>query len=197
MLAATNPTTDVIGDTVVVIDGAYALDKQRLLGAIAIELGCKAVYQTRYPDGKRQYRVHLFGYGSDLERVDMLFTSLLVQATHGLAGAEVPLGENATAYRKAWLTGFTEAIASRLHQETERAKQRAEEQVITGASVALVLADRLSQVEAAKKRQYGKLRLAKQRTLTGQGIADGAEAGNRAELGGPRVDDGGGRRMLA
>ena len=35
-------------------------------------------------------RVHVFGYQSDLERAEMLYTSLLVQMAHGLAVAAVP-----------------------------------------------------------------------------------------------------------
>lgn len=195
MLAASDPTTDVIGDKVVVIEGSYALDKQRLLGAVANELGCKVVYRTRYPQGKRQYQVHLFGFASDLERVDMLFTSLLVQATHGLVAAQVPEWENATAYRKSWLDGFSRSIALRLYRDAERAKKQAEEKVTTGPSVALVLADRSSLVDAAKNKEYGKLRQAKERTLGGSGLYDGIQAGKRADLGVTRV--GGNRRSIS
>jgi len=37
-------------------------------------------------------RIHIFGYASDLERVDILYTSLLLQMAHGLTTTVVPVG---------------------------------------------------------------------------------------------------------
>ena len=186
MLAAADPTSDIVGDRVVTIEGSYAIDKQRLLGQVAVRLGCRAVYRAGWRNGRRTYQVHLFGYGADLERVEILFTSLLVQAANGMATAEVPYRENATAYRKTWLQGFTVAITDRLR----RTEQRAQEQATPnsgGPSVALVLASRAGQVGAALNRSYPKLKTTPTRRLHGSGTSDGYVAGQRADLGGTRI----------
>jgi hypothetical protein len=51
----------------------------------------------------------------------LLFTSLLVQAAHGLATAGVPWDEHPAAFRRSWLVGFTEAVRARLVR-TERSR---------------------------------------------------------------------------
>ncbi|MFD6636743.1 DUF2786 domain-containing protein [Micromonospora chalcea] len=196
MLAASDPTLDVIGDKIVVIEGNYALDKQRLLDSVAQALGAKCVLRTRYPNGKRQYQVHIFAYGSDLERIEMLFTSLLVQVANGLAQAQAPYWENPTTFRKSWIDGFRIAIYHRLREAEERAKKQAEESAKPGGpSVALVLVDRAQLVKAKRDQEYGKLSKSRQRTLNGSGVRAGYQAGQRADLGGTRV--GGGRRSLS
>ena len=88
LLAARDPATDPVGDRVVEVVAPYARDKAGLLAAVADPLRCRCV-RRREGTG---FAMHLFGFASDLERVELLFTSLLVQAAHGLAGAEVPAG---------------------------------------------------------------------------------------------------------
>lgn len=88
LLAARDPATDPVGDRVVEVVAPYARDKAGLLAAVAAPLRCRCV-RRRHGSG---FAMHLFGFASDLERVDLLFTSLLVQAAHGLAGAVVPVG---------------------------------------------------------------------------------------------------------
>ncbi|MGV9980843.1 DUF2786 domain-containing protein, partial [Micromonospora wenchangensis] len=107
LLAARDPTTDPVGDRVVDVVAPYARDKAGLLAAVADPLRCRCV---RRPDGSG-FTLHLFGFASDLERVDLLFTSLLVQAAHGLAGTAVPPGEQPAAFRRSWLAGFARVIA--------------------------------------------------------------------------------------
>jgi hypothetical protein len=41
-------------------------------------------------DGAAARPVDMFGYGSDIERTDVLYTSVLVQMSHGLVVAVVP-----------------------------------------------------------------------------------------------------------
>ena len=56
----------------------------------------------------------MFGYGSDLERVEMLYTSLLVQMAHGLAKAHGPAQHPKHA-------GLAAELAARLHVGRDRA----------------------------------------------------------------------------
>ncbi|MEU4779693.1 DUF2786 domain-containing protein [Micromonospora sp. NPDC023633] len=178
LLAARDPATDPVGDRVVEVVAPYARDKAGLLAAVADPLRCRCV---RRQEGAG-FAMHLFGFASDLERVELLFTSLLVQAAHGLVGAEVPAGAHVAAFRRSWLAGFAQVIGMRLRAAEAGAVAEA------GApSVALVLADRSDRVRHRVAEVYPRLRTAAPRRLAGGGFGSGAEAGHRADLGGRGV----------
>ena len=60
-------------------------------------------------------RIHIFGFASDIERTDVLYTSLLLQMWHGLDGAEVAgWSRSPRAWRRSWLLGFASAVVSRV-----------------------------------------------------------------------------------
>ncbi len=190
LLAASDPDSDVVGDRVVVLDAPYARDKASLLSGIAHELRCRGVLRTRYPGGAKELSVHLFGHDSDLLRTDVLYTSLLVQASVGMARVPVPVGESVAAFRRSWLAGFTNAVVRRLAAAESKAAGEAERDRGTGASqasVALVLADRTVAVDDALTREYPRLRSGRRRSLSGSGMAQGWAAGQRADLGGGRL----------
>jgi hypothetical protein len=190
LLAQADPDSDVVGDRVVVLDPPYALDKAGLLSGVALELRCRAVQRVRYVDGVKQLSLHLFGYESDLLRAELLYTSLLLQATSTLARIPVPYAESVAAFRRSWLAGFTAAVARRLREAEQRAEARAEDHRphSSGRSVALVLADRSVAVTAAVEDEYPHLRRVKARQLSGSGGRSGWLAGQRADLGtGSRV----------
>lgn len=189
LLAQSDPTSDVVGDRVVLLDPPYALDKAGLLGQVALKLRCRAVHRTRYPDGVKELSVHLFGYESDLLRAELLYTSLLLQATSLLARTPTPSGENVAAFRRSWLAGFTSAISRRLTEAEDRAASRADAQAREqGSSMALVLADRSAMVDSAVADEYPRLRRGRTRALSGSGGRAGWAAGQRADLGaGPTV----------
>ncbi|PSK66517.1 hypothetical protein B0E53_01533 [Micromonospora sp. MH33] len=178
LLAAREPATDPVGDRVVEVVAPYARDKSGLLAAVAEPLRCRCV-RRRQGSG---FDLHLFGFASDLERVELLFTSLLVQAAHGLAGAAVPAGEHPAAFRRTWLAGFAQVVAERLR--TAEAGAVAES---AAPSVALVLADRSDRVQRRLAEVYPRLRTAPRRRLAGSGFGPGAAAGRRADLGGTGV----------
>jgi hypothetical protein len=191
LLAEAAPGSDVVGDRVVVLDAPYALDKANLLSGVATALRCQAVQRTRHDAGGKQLSMHLFGYDSDLVRAEVLYTSLLLQATSALQRSVAPPGEHLAAYRRSWLAGFTSAVVRRLLESEERAARDAEvamdDQAPTSRSVSLVLADRSVAVRSARDREYPHLRTASARTLSGSGGRSGYLAGQRADLGGTRV----------
>ncbi|MFP5253897.1 MAG: DUF2786 domain-containing protein [Actinomycetes bacterium] len=209
LLAEEIPDSDVVGDRVVVMDAPYALDKATLLSSIAHALRCQAVRRVRHvgPRARKEVSIHLFGYDSDLFRVELLFTSLLLQATTRLAGTTAPPYESLAAYRRSWLAGFTAAVTQRLREAEDRAGRDAEAERECdgpgragarpeGRSVALVLVDRSRAVAAAVDEEYPHLRTASRRALSGSGGASGWAAGQRADLGGRPVGRDG-RRQIA
>jgi hypothetical protein len=189
LLAATDPASDIVGDRVVVLQSPYARDKGSLLSGIAQQLRCRSVLRTRYSGRVKELSLHLFGYDSDLLRTDVLYTSLLVQASMGMVRAPVPVGESVAAFRRSWLAGFTRAIVRRLADAEQRAQAGAESRSDPGAdhSLALVLADRSGAVEDALTRQYPRLQSGRRRSLSGSGMAEGWAAGQRADIGGSRL----------
>lgn len=191
LLAASDPASDIVGDRVVVLDAPYARDKASLLSGVAHELRCRGVLRTRYLGGVKELSVHLFGFDSDLLRTDVLYTSLLVQASCGMARVVVPVGESVAAFRRSWLAGFTQAVVRRLAAAESRAAADAERDNAAEAprtSLALVLADRSVAVDDALTRQYPRLRTGRRRSLSGSGMAEGRAAGQRADIGGSRLD---------
>jgi uncharacterized protein DUF2786 len=176
LLAVADPAVDPIGDRMVIVVPPYARDKAVLLAAVAAPLRCRVVHLAR----PGLARSHLFGHAADLERVELLFTSLLVQAAHGLASRDVPWGEHPAAFRRSWLAGFTEAIQIRLW-EAERSASAA----VPGSDVVLV--DRTEMVERRRDETYPKLGRLGPRRLSGGGRLHGYRAGQSADLGGRSV----------
>jgi hypothetical protein len=199
LLAAADPARDPVGDRVVVLDAPYAADKADLLATVATSLRCGCVRRTRREDpvrGTKELSIHLFGHASDLERSELLFTSLLLQSAHGLARTPVPAWEHKAAFRRSWLAGFRMAVGRRLGEAERRAEAQAESRYErAGTSTGLVLADRGALMIGAMESTYPNLGTARRRTLSGSGGADGWAAGQRADLGATALD--GGRRRLS
>ena len=176
LLAAADPAVSPVGDRLVTIVPPYARDKAGLLAAVAGPLRCRVVHLGR----QGVARSHLFGHSADLERVELLFTSLLVQAAHGLAAGDVPWGEHPAAFRRSWLAGYTQAIQARLWDA-----ERSAADAVPGSE--LVLLDRTELVEQRRDEVYPKLARLGPRRLTGGGMLHGYRAGQTADLGGRSV----------
>ncbi|HET7329041.1 MAG TPA: DUF2786 domain-containing protein [Nocardioidaceae bacterium] len=186
LLAQADPASDPVGDRVVVVDPPYAQDKADLLGGVATQLRCRAVQRTSFTSGRKELSLHLFGFEADLLRAEILYTSLLLQATAGVTRARAPRGEQPAAFRRSWLRGFTYAVVARLAEAEDRARVDAEAARPSGSptpSVALVLADRSAAVSSALRAHYPRARQARARSLSGSGGHQGWSAGQRADLG--------------
>jgi hypothetical protein len=184
LLAAASPGVDPVGDRVIHIDAPYALDKAGLLAAVAYALRCRSVRRKQWRTGGYVHSTHLFGCAADLERTELLYTSLLVQASYGLAAAHVPAWEPLATFRRSWLAGFTQAVQRRLEEAERRACAAAD---ASGPSMALVLADRTDRVARRVSEVYPRLARSARRHLIGSGMGDGYIAGQRADLGGTRL----------
>ena len=202
MLAAAEPDLDRPGDRMVDLLAPYARDKADLLAGLAHALRCRGVLRVDYgasdqrwaAPAKKQLKMHLFGYGSDLARVEILFTSLLVQMANGLRTERIPSYEHVAAYRRAWIAGFAAAVVRRLRDAEQRAAADAAGAEATAApaagrparSVAVVLASRAEVVDHAVSAAYPRLSTAPRRSLSGGGYGGGYAAGRRADLGAGR-----------
>lgn len=180
MLASTGQRSDEIVSRNVLIEDPYALDKSVLLNTIARYSNGKALRMTGYRGPGRL--LVLVGYESDLDRIELLYTSLLVQASYGLAARSPRPGENTTSYRKSWLAGFTYETGERLEAAQKYAQAQANRDA-PSAGTDLVLADRGQLVTRAYNDMFPRARTAQPRRLNGSGHEDGAAAGRRADHG--------------
>lgn len=188
LLASSDASRGGVGSRTIPMHAPYAREKGTLLSAIATQLRCSAVLHQvpSYDDQWRRtnhFSVEVFGHESDLALVEMLFTSLLVQAGRDLVRARPPRGERVSAFRRSWWLGFAGAVNQRLEEAEREAATAAEDRfAAAGTSAAVVLADRVEAAELARREAYPHLRSIR-RTLSGSGGQDGWAAGQRADLG--------------
>ena len=184
LLAARQPETDTPDNRIVEIYNPWARVQAHLLCGLAAALRCQCILLPT----RAGQRVHMFGYASDIERADLLYTSVLVQMWHGLLAAEVPVtAASVRAWRRSWLLGFAAAVIARV-----RAAEQAAERSATaaadghGSRAALVLADRSVVIRQHVARAYPATRTARV-TYTGSGYGAGYAQGRRADIGAGRV----------
>lgn len=186
MLAAAGKSADRIDRTQIDIGNPYSAEKAMLLGSIAVVYRCRTL--TYGSTRNVQYAV-LFGYGVDRERTELLYTSLLLQATSQVRH-QWPLNSAAsvTLYRRSWWLGFAMAVQDRL-AEIELAAQcdaKAQETIGTPGT-ALVLADRAALVTEAFDQAYPDLEYTGIPEMDIAGVIMGTHAGANADLGGRRL----------
>jgi Protein of unknown function (DUF2786) len=199
LLAARRPETDRPGDRIVQLYNPWARVQAHLLCGLAAALRCQCILLPS-PAGQR---VHVFGYASDIERADLLYTSVLVQMWHGLVAAPVPVATGAAgsgsvrAWRRSWLLGFAAAVIARVRAAEQHAERSAGPGGARGyppGRAALVLADRSLVIRQHVARAYPQTRTARV-TYSGSGYGAGYTQGNRADIGSGRVAGRAGRAL--
>jgi hypothetical protein len=195
LLAATRPETDRPADRMIDVPNPWADVRAHLLAGLVSAMRCQCVLLP-VATGKR---VHVFGYASDLERTELLYTSLLVQMAHGLAATQVPAtARSPRAWRRSWLLGYSSAVTARVRAAEERAASDATSsgRDSGGTSTELVLADRSLVVRRHVQEAYPRTRRTRI-TYSGNGYRSGYAEGERADIGGKRVRPGSGRALTS
>jgi Protein of unknown function (DUF2786) len=185
LLADVRPETDRPADRIVAVYNPWARVQAHLLCGLAAALRCQCILLTN----SEGLRVHVFGYASDIERADVLYTSVLVQMWHGLTGAEVPArAVSVRAWRRSWLLCFAAAVIARVRAAEQRAEEAAAGAAARSGSsrAALVLADRSTVIRENVGRAYPHTRTARM-TYSGSGYGAGYAEGRRADIGSSRV----------
>lgn len=196
LLAGSRPGRDEVATCRIAVADPYSAGKARLLAWTASALRCRAVLHEA--GGGRVAAVTVLGFAADRARVELLYTSLLLQAGSQLAALRPAwAGESVAAYRRSWLHGFAVRVHQRLVEAELRAAESAESAAAAtgarsspsaaGPSVALVLADRSARVDQAYAEVFGRIGRARRAQLSGSGYAAGAHAGSHADLGGRPV----------
>ena len=185
LLAAERPETDRPADRVIDVGNPWARVQAHLLCGLASALRCQCVILPHSGPGTR---IHMFGYSSDIERSDVLYTSLLVQMWQGLAATPLPdRVRNSRAWRRSWLLGFATAVVARVRAAEEGAARQAAGPAAGATSrTALVLADRTEVITRTLKHAYPVTRTSRV-TYTGNGYGTGFSQGQRADIGASRL----------
>jgi hypothetical protein len=185
LLAAVRPETDAPASRMVDIDNPWGRVKAHLLCGLGAALRCQCIMLTT----KAGLKIHVFGYTSDIERTDLLYTSLLIQMWHGLAAAQVPdWNRSPRAWRRSWLLGFAAAVIARVRAAEQAAQDEAGRTAPPGqgSRAALVLADRALVIRRNVQQEYPVTRTARM-TYTGTGYGAGYAQGQQADIGRRRM----------
>lgn len=152
LLAAQSGSKDTPGARRLPVDGPYESPKATLLHVVAQANRCRSVWQ------KAIGMSTVVGFPSDLDAVELLYTSLLVQANTAMlaAGAKKDAyGRSRTrAFRQSFLVAYAYRIGVRLSQATVRAEQQAAA-AAPGKDLVPVLKERHEAVDHAIDEMFG------------------------------------------
>jgi hypothetical protein len=188
-----SPEGDAVGRRVL-IDDPYGKAKSMLLGAIATANACTTVWSSGMGIAT------VFGAPNDLDAVELLFASLLTQATAAMVAATPPPaattgglllgrrrarasgnGGQARSFRQSFLVAYAVRIGERLQEATGVAVDDARAR--HGDNVLPVLAARDAAAEEARSLTFPKLRTQRISTSNPEGWVAGRAAADRARLG--------------
>jgi hypothetical protein len=168
----------------VVIESPYPAAKFHLLGAIARANRCEAVWS------KHEGVATVVGYPVDVTTVEVLYTSLLVQATTAML-AQGPRADRrgrsrTRAFRHAFLLAFAAHIGVRLAEQTT-AEEQAAAAAQPGTALVPLLQERADEVDRAVDEAFPRLRQHRVSVSSGDGVRAGVAAAEQADLGRGRL----------
>ncbi|WP_432155983.1 DUF2786 domain-containing protein [Streptomyces sp. bgisy153] len=175
LLDAAAPAADVPGACRIGVEPPYEQAKAVLLDAVAAANHCRAVWNEPFGFST------VVGFEADLEVVELLHTSLLVQAQTALTKAEAAQragGRKRTkTFRQAFLAAYAHRVGTRLASATSAARSH------VGADLLPVLASREVAVTATTDRLFPETVTTRLRGVTDEaGWAEGAQAADHARV---------------
>lgn len=169
---------DLPGTRTVPISDPYSGPKVMLLTQVADANNTRAVWL------KQSNICSVVGFDEDIDAVDLLFTSLLVQATAAMvaAGPQRDLyGRSRTrSFRHSFLISFAQRIGERLQETTRAVVDEAVAEF--GTDLLPVLASREEAVEQRLRHEFPQIRRVATRASNGAGWTAGRIAADRARL---------------
>jgi hypothetical protein len=161
----------------VTIEAPYAETKALLLQVVAEANLCRAVWS-----GHLGFTT-VFGFPSDLEIVEMLFTSLLVQGTAAMVREGSTVRPDGTSRTRLFRQSFMQAYAQRIGERLQEVATRAEtDAAATDPRLLPVLASRQKAVTEHVERVFPHFVENRVRISDEQGWASGTAAADRASL---------------
>nr|MBA3303233.1 DUF2786 domain-containing protein [Acidimicrobiia bacterium] len=160
------------------LDDPYADAKAHLLAQVAKANRCRSVSITDVGC------CHVIGFASDLAVVELLHTSLLVQATAAMAAAGSRTDGQGRSRTRSFRSSFLYAFAMRIGERLREAVADAEAEGVAehGAGVLPVLARRDEEVDEVVAESFPDLVRRRAPRLTAEGWAAGRAAADMADL---------------
>ncbi|UXY21148.1 DUF2786 domain-containing protein [Streptomyces cynarae] len=184
LLAARTHAGDAPGACRIGVDPPYETAKAVLLDAVAAANRCRAVWHDALGFST------VVGFEPDLEAVELLYTSLLVQATAAMTKAEAAQRKGGRKRTKTFRQSFLAAYAHRIGDRLRAAAEEAEGQVTGGEGELLpVLAARDVAVTDRMEEMFPDTVTTRLRGVSdAAGWEQGAAAADRAQVTGrPRL----------
>ncbi|MGX2996453.1 DUF2786 domain-containing protein [Streptomyces sp. JNUCC 64] len=176
LLAARAPEGAAPGARRIGVDAPYETVKAVLLDTVATANHCRAVWNADLGFST------VVGFGSDLDAVELLYTSLLVQATAAMTRAE---GGQRAAGRKRTKTFRQSFLAAYAHRVGDRLTATARRVTATVPDSLPVLAAREVAVADRTDRMFPRTESTRLRGVTDEaGWHEGVRAADRASFGG-------------
>ncbi len=178
MLDAGAPSVSGVSARRVHVEDPYFEAKAVLLTVVAEANRCSAVMATHFGI------VTVFGFPADLDITELLFTSLLTQATSSMVAAGRTVDRSGTSRTKSFRRTFIIAFALRIGERlTEAADVAADEARATmGGSFLPVLADRNEQVIAHQAEVFPNVKTTRSSISNAAGWHAGRAAADSATL---------------
>jgi hypothetical protein len=175
-----NSLADEVSARRVHLDNPYPEAKLRLLGAVASANQVRAIYLEPLAIAT------LVGLPVDLELVELMFTSLLVQATRAMAAAGRAGGPSnrSPSFRRSFLIAYAARIRERLTEGRDHATE--EEAASRGAALVPIMRERQEAVDDAFERLFPETYSIQSRSLNARGWYAGRLAAENADLGSGR-----------
>lgn len=177
--------------TRIIVPGPYASAKASLLTVVGRANGCMVIHLG----SGAEVPCEVFGFPVDVEMVESLYASLLIQGASALTSTPVPEYDSPRRFRHAFMLSYAARLGQRLADAT--AKAQADYETETGQSTALVLVDRSRAVEQALRAEHPNIRMKRTTSSSGAGRRAGTAAADRANLGNPSVGAGARRALNA
>ncbi|MGW2490623.1 DUF2786 domain-containing protein [Streptomyces sp. NPDC001606] len=172
LLAAEAPAPDAPGACRIGVEPPYEQAKAVLLDAVATANHCRAVWNEPFGFST------VVGFEADLEAVELLYTSLLVQATHAMTRAEAAQRAGGRKRTKTFRQSFLAAYA---HRVGDRLAAAAETQVTQ--DLLPVLATRAIAVTGRLERMFPETTTTRLRGVSdAAGWTEGARAAEQAQV---------------
>jgi len=158
------------------VDHPYESEKASLLTSVARANRCHVVWSPEFGFAT------VFGFDADIDAVDLLHTSLLVQAHRAMARTE-PRGKAGRARLKSFRQSFLVGYAVRIGERLAEASRAALDQAGDPAALLPVLASRDVQVRQARDRSFPSTTRGRGfRVASLEGWESGREAADAAKL---------------
>jgi hypothetical protein len=162
------------------VDEPYAGPKSSLLAAVAVANSARCVWDDRFA------LMTVIGFEADLDAIEVLFTSLLVQASKAmLAKGQVRdvRGRSRTrSFRQSFYVAFAQRVNERLQMAAGEARRGAERDF--GRDLLPVLAGRRQQIDDLTAQMFPRLTTARRAAVTNaEGWRAGLAAAEMATLG--------------